>query len=212
MSEVERDIVTAEYWLKSYDQRIKLETAFPCMLQEARIVIADLRAKLEAAEEDKKDLADTLNKSFDCIKNIEQERDNLQAALELKELEFGELENHLALRGDANQKLQAQVGVLRVALEGVTNKLQWAGDGYCPICGSEEEEGHKEPCDFNIARQALSTTPEQAGEKVRGLVEALESISKKVTFFGVLTVPTDAAEIAIAALAKFRGGANNANT
>lgn len=121
--------------------------------------ISDLRAKLEEAEEDKKEIAGTLDNSLKCIKKIEQERDYLRRQVkEIRDEAASAIINEQKLRWK-NVELLQQNAALRGMLEEslpILKQMEKNGyrlisrscgydviEGICAICESSK---HKDSC------------------------------------------------------------------
>lgn len=168
-------------------------------------IIADLRAKLEAEQkevlegykdyQDKLDTAKNKNKRLSILINkqqrtnesimiklvqTEQERDNLQARLggdtKLLEKCINDQKETIIGCQKAYDNLQAANGVLREALNKIrNNRKSWKSGG---IGGQDKYAG--QPPTLRVIDETLSITQEQAGERVQGLVTALEGIQSRI--------------------------------
>lgn len=158
--------------------------------------------QMEHLADENGDLIELKNQQIDEIKHLEYQLG--EACLKIAEYEHTPLEEVKAwcdgLR-EGYTDLQAQVGVLQ---DGIQQALIDLGEAnrYARIA----EGSHPFWWCYKKLESTLSTTPAEAGERVRGLVEALEVIKTHKTQFDYETVPTKAAIIAATALAKYRGG------
>jgi len=75
------------------------------------------------------------------------------------------------------------------------------------LCVSPESDSNKVKIIMEYQHKALSITPTEAGERVRGLVDALE-ILKDRDNSGTLYLDWHGKKVVNDALAKYRGGTN----
>ena len=169
--------------------------------------LADLRANLEAAEKEISELEEELSATKTLLlsegvnkKLIAQDRDNLQAKLnrdtKLLEKCINDQKETIIGCQKVYTDLQAAYDVVRGALKRIGM-----------LCVSPESDSNKVKIIMEYQHKALSITPTEAGERVRGLVDALEYYADKDQFRSVPSMITDNGKIARDALAKYRGGA-----
>lgn len=174
---------------------------------------AALRAKLEAANGTINLREEEIIRTDSALRDIEQERDDLCEQLETANQQMNKKAE--SWRADFRQveqerdNLQAAYTVVRSALEEL---YKWfKGNVHdkhagipCPVCA--KTACHTKDCVIAKCQRAYLSTPAEAGEWVRGLVEALEAIEtpswvkpEKLTVFALSQLATEA-------LTKYRGG------
>ncbi|WP_373325647.1 hypothetical protein [Sporomusa paucivorans] len=142
--------------------------------EEFMVTIADLRAKLEAAEKAKNELIDDL-----ILERRKSSGHSSESMYFMQQAEKAEQDR---------DNLQAQVGVVRGALEEIEK------------CEAPFKRDRLEFAESVIrkhtllASDALKLTPPEAGERVRGLVEALTAISEESPDIGARECASNALE------------------
>lgn len=222
--------------------RPKLESAekdrdnLQAQLQAAKISIKDREARAEYS-------ADCAVKLANELKGMTEARDTFYNDMLLYKKSCDDLIKFRDEQFDKTDKLTAENTNLQAAYEVVRGALdciagltthEWENKiarkalkdcSYikCHVCKYEpscDYEPHTERClaKYSKVDQALSTTPEQAGERVRGLVKAAESVrnslydalpSGNVTGDRYFMVIIRAIKAIDDAIAKYRGGADN---
>ena len=137
-------------------------------------------------------------------RGLEQDCDNLQVANNELIREIGLNKQTISNLYGEISGLQAQVGVMReTMLEAVSRCCYFTGHG----CLSKD---YREPkCSKRLICQALSTTPAEAGERVRNVADALDSCLQFVDELKDHGIYNWSGEQAARdALAKYRGGAD----
>ena len=204
------------------DLRAEMVAANQQMDKKAEAWQEDFR-QVEQERDMYRDSAKTKNSAIDIlqadIKKAELRNDRLQKSINHLQFQLGEaclkIAAHEHIPVDKVQlwcdglrkgytDLEAQVGVLQSALEvadDTINQLLVIADEFNPDFRKE----------LSQIDQALKLTPTEAGEQIRGLVEALEAIEtpswvepKELTVFALSQLATEA-------LNKHRGGAANAD-
>jgi hypothetical protein len=138
--------------------------------RELQLEVHTLRAKLEATElkNEKLIICNSAYQRLNEELQIGRNEARRQVELQMKIIVDQHVESeYMSKLVKENNELQAQVAMLRGALEGVL-KQRVACTESCLDCSIAF-------CDsYRVAEEALSTTPTEAAERVQGLVDALE--------------------------------------